>query len=300
MMRILLAGGSGQLGSELRRSLSPFGEIVAPPRAVLDLAEADSIVRAVREVQPRIIVNAAAYAEVDRAESDQDAAMKVNGIAPGLLAEEAARCAASLVHYSTGYVFDGCREEPYREEDPTRPVNVYGASKLAGEQAVLAARCPHLVFRTSGVYGVRGRNFFLAILRRAREGARLEVVDDQYVAPTPARFIADATARILVSLAERGVPEPGRMQEAAGLYHMTAAGRTSWHEFAVEILHGMRIAAAVFPVSSASRISAAKRPSNSVLDNSRLRTRFGISLPDWRIGLQACLEELGKTESAAR
>ena len=290
-MRILLTGGSGQLGAELHRALAPLGEVIAPEHASLDLALPDSVVSFVRQAQPGFIVNAAAYTRVERAESEPELAMKVNGVAPGVLAEEAARCGAALVHFSTDYVFDGGKETPYSEKDPPAPVNVYGKTKRAGEQAVLASSCAHLIFRTSWIYGLSGRNFLLHILQLARAGARIEVVDDQLGSPTPARSIAEATAQIMGGFMTNGTLELGRLKEAAGLYHMSAAGHTSWHGFAVEILRELNIDAVVHPVASASRAPAAKRPRNSALDNARLQARFGLSLPDWRSALTACLRE---------
>jgi dTDP-4-dehydrorhamnose reductase len=292
-MRILLTGGSGQVGGELRQTLAPLGEVVAPEHAKLDLAFPDSVVSFVRQAQPDLIVNAAAYTRVERAESEPDLAMKVNGAAPGVLAEEAARCGAALVQFSTDYVFDGRKEAPYREEDPPAPVNVYGKTKYAGEQAVLESPCAHLIFRTSWIYGLSGRNFLLHILQQARAGIRIEVVDDQFGSPTPARSIAEATAQIVGGFMTDGSLDLDRLHEAAGLYHMTAAGRTSWHGFAVEILRERKVDAVVHPVASDNRASAAKRPRNSVLDNARLRACFGVSLPDWRSALSACLREAG-------
>lgn len=290
-MRILLTGGSGQLGAELRHALAPLGDVVAPDHAMLDLALRDSVVSFVRQAQPGLIVNAAAYTRVERAESEPELAMKVNGVAPGVLAEEAARWGAALVHFSTDYVFDGGKETPYSEKDPPAPVNVYGKTKRAGEQAVLASSCAHLIFRSSWIYGLSGRNFLLHILQLARAGTRIEVVDDQFGAPTPARWIAEATARIVGRFVVNGRADLDGLRDAAGLYHMSAAGQTSWHAFAVEILRELQMKAIVHPVTTASRALAAKRPRNSVLDNARLSARFGVSLPDWRSGLRACLEQ---------
>jgi dTDP-4-dehydrorhamnose reductase len=299
-MRILLIGGTGQLGAELHRSLEHMGEVIAPARAVLDLSMPDSIASAVTQARPRFIVNAAAYTRVDEAESEPDIAMKVNGTGPRVLAHEAARAGAALIHYSTDYVFDGSKETAYREDDSTGPINVYGKSKLAGERAVLESPCAHLVFRTSWLYGLSGRNFLLRVVQQARTGASIEVVDDQFGAPTPARSIAECTAGIMQRFIMNGRLEIDRMKDAAGLYHMSAAGRTSWHGFAVEILRELKLDAVVRAVASVNRPSAARRPRNSVLDNTKLRARFSVSLPDWRSALSACLRETGSPPEVAR
>lgn len=252
-----------------------------------------------REHRPDLILNAAAYTAVDRAESEPEAAMAVNGVAPGLLAEHARASGAALVHFSTDYVFDGEKTTAWREEDPTAPLNTYGRTKLAGEKAIVAVGCPHLIFRTSWIYGPRGSNFFLTMRRLAKEKKKLKVVDDQFGAPTPARFVADAVARVLEMLMPDGRLDRGRFREATGLYHLSASGRTSWHGFAAEILKDMQGAAVLLPIPGAEYPSAARRPRNSVLDNTRVRERFGVSLPDWQTGLQECLRSLGTDEYRA-
>ena len=292
-MRILLTGGAGQLGWELRRTLAIFGEIVAPPRDILDLASADSIVAAVRGARPGLIVNAAAYTAVDKAESESDLAMRINGEAPRILAEEAASQGAALIHYSTDYVFDGRKAEPYREDDEVAPVNVYGLTKLAGEQGVMTATAPHLIFRTSWVYGSRGRNFLLTMLRLGRERKELKVVDDQFGAPTSARLIAEATAGAVAKNFSGGRLDVDAFRETGGLYHLTAAGRTTWYGFAQAILSGREGVANVLPIPTSGYPTRARRPRNSLLDNSKLERQFGFALPDWKVGLQLCLEELG-------
>ena len=296
-MRILVTGGAGQLGWELRRTLAIFGEVVAPPRHILDLASVDSIVAAVRGVRPGLIVNAAAYTAVDKAESESELAMKINGDAPRILAEEAALRNAALIHYSTDYVFDGRKAEPYREDDEVAPINVYGRTKLAGEQAVIAANAAHLIFRTSWVYGSRGRNFLLTMLRLARERKELKVVDDQVGAPTSARLIAEATAGAIAKNFADGRLDLDRFRQVGGLYHLTAAGRTTWYGFAQAILVGKEGMAKVSPIPTAGYPTPARRPQNSVLDNSKFETQFGFSLPDWKVGLQLCIEELGEPRS---
>ena len=252
-MRILITGGAGQVGWELRRTLAVFGEVVAPTRDILDLASADSIVAAVRGVRPGLIVNAAAYTAVDKAESETGLAMKINGDAPRILAEEAALRNASLIHYSTDYVFDGSKVEPYREDDEAAPINVYGRTKLAGEQGVMAAGAAHLVFRTSWVYGSRGRNFLLTMMRLARERKELKVVDDQAGAPTSARMIAEATAAAVAKSFAHGAIDPDRFRQMAGLYHLTAAGRTTWFGFAQAILLDKQGVAKLSPIPTSGR-----------------------------------------------
>jgi len=292
-MRILVTGGAGQLGWELRRALAVFGEVVAPARDVLDLSSADSIVAAVRGVRPGLIVNAAAYTAVDKAESEPDLAMRINGDAPRILAEEAAARNAPMIHYSTDYVFDGGKAEPYREDDETAPINVYGQTKLAGEHGVVAANAAHLVFRTSWVYGPRGRNFLLTMLKVGRERKELKVVDDQAGAPTSARMIAEATTGVIAKSLAQGAIDPDRFRQIAGLYHLTAGGRTTWYGFAQAILQNRPGMAKVLPIPTSGYPTPARRPQNSVLDNGKLEKQFGFRLPDWKIGLNLCLEELG-------
>jgi dTDP-4-dehydrorhamnose reductase len=293
-MRILVTGGAGQLGWELRRTLAIFGEVVAPQRDLLDLASADSIVAAVRGVRPNLIVNAAAYTAVDKAESEPGLAMKINGEAPRILAEEAALRNAALIHYSTDYVFDGRKAEPYREDDEAVPINVYGRTKLAGEQGVMAAKAAHLIFRTSWVYGSRGRNFLLTMLRLAKERKELKVVDDQVGAPTSARLIAEATAGAIAKNFADGRLDLDRFRQTGGLYHLTAAGRTTWYGFAQAILAGKEGMAKVSPIPTSGYPTPARRPQNSVLDNGKLEKQFGFRLPDWKVGLQLCIEELSE------
>ncbi|MGH6885060.1 MAG: dTDP-4-dehydrorhamnose reductase [Geminicoccales bacterium] len=267
-MKILLIGASGQVGWELRRTLAPLGEVKGFDRFGLDVADAPVLVATVRALQPEIIVNAAAYTAVDKAESERHQAFAVNATAPRVLAEEAKRIGALLVHYSTDYVFDGGKAAPYVEDDTPHPINVYGESKLAGEQAIAKSGCRHLTLRTSWVYGPRGRNFYLTMLRLAKERPKLEVVDDQVGAPTSSIAIARATA----TLVEKG---------AQGLYHVTAAGETSWCGFARAILKGAGIPTPVTPIRTEDYPTPAKRPRNSRLDCSRLRADFGTDLASW-------------------
>jgi dTDP-4-dehydrorhamnose reductase len=281
-LKILLLGRNGQVGWELERALAPLGELTALGRANLDLADVPPLVARVRALQPEVIVNAAAYTAVDKAESERETAFAVNATAPRVLAEEAKRIGALLVHYSTDYVFDGAKASPYVEEDPTNPLNVYGASKLAGERAITASGCRHLIFRTSWVYGPRGANFMLTMLRLARERPELRVVDDQVGAPTSSSAIARATAAAL----ERALRSPG----LAGLYHLAASGETTWCGFARAILAQAGLATPVVPIRSEEYPTPARRPRNSRLDCSRLRATFGVTLPPWQEGLREAMQ----------
>lgn len=292
-MRILLTGKQGQVGWELCRTLAPLGQVTALGREQLDLADADSIRRVLRELQPQLIVNPAAYTAVDLAESDAETATAINGSAPGILAEEAKRLGAGLIHYSTDYVFDGGQDGVYRESDATNPGNVYGRSKLAGEQAIQAVGAEHLILRTSWVYGLRGRNFLLTMLRLAREREELRVVADQIGAPTWSRMIAEATALAAARWYVGARPQAG----LSGIYHLSAAGSTSWHGFTEAIV---RLAAAketlavqrVIPIATADYPTPASRPANSRLDGGKLVQTFGLRLPDWQDSLAACLDAL--------
>jgi dTDP-4-dehydrorhamnose reductase len=270
-LKILLVGRNGQVGRELARSLEPLGHVQALGRDQLELTDPNAIRKTVRAAAPEVIVSAAAYTAVDRAESEPDLAFSVNANAPGVLAAEAARLGALLVHYSTDYVFDGAKSGPYTEADAPHPLNVYGASKLAGEQAIAASGCRYLVLRTSWVYGPHGSNFMLTILRAARERPELRVVDDQVGAPTSSAAIARATAQLLATRPE-------------GLYHMTAAGRTSWYGFACAILARAGLRTPVVPIPTDQYPTAARRPRNSLLDNSRLGAAFGVTLAPWEEG----------------
>lgn len=291
--RILLFGGSGQIGYELRRTLMPLGEVTAPSHAEADFADPDSLRALLRRAEPQLVVNAAAYTDVERAEDESELATQVNGVAPGVIAEETARRGALLVHYSTDYVFDGTKPGPYGEDDPASPVNAYGAGKRTGETAIAAAGAGHLILRTSWVYAMRGRNFLRTVLRLARSCPELAIVADQRGAPTWARAIAKATAAILA----RGWRPADGLIAPSGIYHLTAAGETTWHGFASEIV---RLAHArdpdfpappVQPIATADYPTRAKRPANSILDNARLAATFGVALPDWRDQLAACLDE---------
>ena len=283
--RIMLLGAQGQVGVALARTLPALGTVEACDRARVDLASAAAIRSAVRELAPDIIVNAAAYTAVDRAESEAELALAINGEAPGILAEEARNANALLVHYSTDYVFDGTKADAYLEGDATHPLGAYGRSKLAGEQAIQAVGGAHLIFRTSWVYSHHGANFMKTMLRLAGERDHLRVVADQIGAPTSSNAIAQATARCLtcyLSATQAGLD---------GLYHMSCGGKTSWHGFATEIFaqflsqdHRARIK--VEPISTDAYPTPAQRPRNSVLSNAKLLARFGVGLPDWQVALQ--------------
>lgn len=295
--RILLLGASGQVGWELARSLQPLGEVVACGRERANLLEPSGLAALVAEIGPRVVVNAAAWTAVDAAEQEPDLAMTVNGVAPGLLAEAARRTGALFVHYSTDYVFDGSGTEPRSENEGVAPINAYGRSKLAGEENVAAAGGNWLVLRTSWVYAARGKNFVRTMLRLGAERESLRVVDDQIGAPTSARSIADATAHIV-----RGaLLERERNCFRPELMHLCASGETSWYGFAQAIFERWRILVGddplkieeLIPVPSASYPMPAKRPLNSRLDCSRLRERYALQLPDWRVGLALVLQELG-------
>jgi len=275
-LRILITGKDGQVGWELQRALPALGEVVSTGREDLDLGDADAVQRKVREVKPDLIVNAAAYTAVDKAESEPGLAMRVNGIAPGVLAAEAKRLGALLVHYSTDYVFDGTKSAPYVEDDPASPLNVYGQTKHEGELRVIGSGCRHLILRTSWVYGPRGRNFYLTILSRARQGERLRVVGDQVGAPTSVVSIARGTIACL-------------RQGGEGLFHMTDAGSTSWYGFASAIVAAAGLQAELEEIRSSEYPTPARRPANARLDCSRLRAQSGLSLPDWREDLAQTL-----------
>ncbi len=292
-MRLLVTGANGQVGWELTRSLMPLGKVIALDRTGCDLARPDTIPDVIRSVRPDVVVNAAAYTAVDQAEVDEELATRVNGAAAGVLAEEARRSGALIVHYSTDYVFDGTKSAPYAEDDPTAPLSAYGRSKLAGELAVRAAGGDHVILRTSWVFAARGHNFLNTILRLARQRAELRVVADQVGAPTWARDIAEATARLI----ERAQRERGLAQFASGTLHMAAAGETSWHGFAQAILDRacdlLPARPALTAIATEDFPTAARRPRNSRLCCEQLRGRFGIALPGWTAALDLCVAELG-------
>ncbi|WP_321961241.1 dTDP-4-dehydrorhamnose reductase [Paraburkholderia sp. J7] len=289
---ILLTGASGQVGFELARSLQGLGAVVAVDRARMDLSDLDQVRRVVREVRPQLIVNPAAYTAVDAAEGDVDTAMRVNAQAPGVLAEEAARIGAKLVHYSTDYVFDGTKGEPYAEDDAPNPLNVYGCSKLAGEAAIAAGAKGYLIFRTSWVYGLRGKNFLLTMLHLGAKRDELRVVDDQIGAPTWSATIAAMSSHVLAQAIGAGDQDWDAWWERhQGIYHLTAASETSWHGFAEAIFEmcGQERRPVVTRILGTEYATPAARPSSSRLSNDKLAYAFGLRAPHWRDALQSCL-----------
>ena len=303
-MKILLLGSNGQVGWELQRSLAPLGEVVVLQREAAvhpqglcgNLEDPEALVHSVRSVRPAVIVNAAAYTAVDKAETDADRAKAVNATAPGLLAREAASLGAWLVHYSTDYVFDGSGDQPWKEGDTTGPLSVYGQTKLEGEQAV--ARCQrHLIFRTSWVYAARSGNFAKTMLRLAKERETLQVIDDQFGAPTGADLIADVTAH---AIRQVKAGAGGSDVSLAGIYHLVASGTTTWHAYAKHVVAlaesaqpAIKIAAKeIKAVPTSAFPTPAKRPHNSRLDTTKLQTTFGLQLPHWQAGVTRMLNEI--------
>jgi dTDP-4-dehydrorhamnose reductase len=305
--KILLTGKNGQVGHDLQGSLRRLGELVALDRQQLDLSRPDEIRRVIRGIRPALIVNAAAYTAVDLAEKEQSLAQAINAEAPAIMAEETKRIGAALMHYSTDYVFDGSKNSPYEETDPTNPINVYGKTKLAGEQAIRDSGVHHLIFRTAWLYSTRGKNFLLTILRLATEREELRIVNDQIGAPTWSREIASATAEVLQRIFDR-TGNASAWTELSGTYHMTAGGETNWFEFAKAILdeakkqarspapwfaaatHGKpSLARELTPITTAEYPTPARRPAYSVLSNIHIARTFGIELADWRTQLhRAC------------
>lgn len=283
--KILLLGKNGQVGWELQRTLAPLGNVVALEQEELDLVRVGDIRSTVQELKPDIIVNAAAYTAVDKAESEPDLAMAVNGNAPGVLAEEAKKLGALLVHYSTDYVFDGTKDIPYTEEDIPNPLNVYGQTKLAGEQSIQTVDGNHLIFRTSWVYGTRGQNFFLTMLRLAREREEIRMVDDQIGAPTWCRMLAESTTLILAQGINREEGFNDYFEERKGIYHMTAGGQTSWYGFAKHIIDSIspeeKVVKRIIPIRTKDYSYQAERPLSSVMSNAKLDVKFRIILNGW-------------------
>jgi dTDP-4-dehydrorhamnose reductase len=292
MSTILLTGKNGQVGWELQRTLMPLGKVVALDAEDLNLADPAAIREAVRRIKPDIIVNPAAYTAVDKAESEPDLAQAVNGVAPGILAEEARRLNAWLVHYSTDYVFDGTKQGAYLEEDAPNPQSVYGRTKLAGEEAIRAAGGNHMIFRTSWVYGSRGHNFMLTMLRLAKERKELRIVDDQVGAPTWCRSLAEITSQVMAQLRTPGIK--GQAENLGGTYHLTSSGSVSWHGFAEEILNQAKMESMpnLIPIPSADYPTPATRPNNSILSNDKLNRTFGLDAGNWQVNLQLCMQEI--------
>jgi dTDP-4-dehydrorhamnose reductase len=290
MTEILILGKQGQIAWELQVTLATLGNITVLGSQDLDLANPDRIREKVRSIQPDIIVNAAAYTAVDMAETESELCMSINAIAPGILAELARQSSALLVHYSTDYIFDGTKTSPYLETDLPNPLGIYGSSKLAGERAIIQVDCPHLILRTTWVYGNRGKNFLLTILRLAAARSELKIVADQIGAPTWSRAISEVTSQIIAQCHRD-------RSSVRGTYNLSAAGQTSWHGFASEIVSQYRsqypdrhlAIEHILPIPTSDYPTPAKRPANSVLDNSKILADFGVQLPDWHLSLSQLL-----------
>jgi dTDP-4-dehydrorhamnose reductase len=300
--KILVFGRIGQLGWELRHKLVCLGQLIQVDYPEIDFCNHDSIRGAVRAAEPAVIVNAAAYTAVDKAESEPEMAMAINGTAPGVLAEEAKRLGSILVHYSTDYVFDGTKEGAYAETDAPNPLSVYGRTKLAGDRAIEAAGGEYMILRTSWVYGARGSNFLLTMLRLARERAELRIVDDQFGAPTTSECIAQATAHILAQVL---APGSGGLRGRSGVYNLTSTGETSWLGFARALLTASAERCGftvpnLIPIATSDYPTAAKRPANSRLRCRRVEETFGVIMPDWERALGLVLETLAEGASPAK
>jgi len=295
-MKILLFGKNGQIGWELNRSLQPLGEIVALGREEADFSNPETLRKIVREIKPDVIVNAVAYTAVDKAEAEEELAATINSEAPGVLAEEAVRIKALLIHYSTDYVFDGTKKGSYIETDEPNPVNAYGRTKLAGEQEIQSSGCDYLILRTTWVYASRGSNFLRTILRLANDHMELRIVSDQHGAPTWARNIADITGHVLVGAQQER--HSGRF--GSGIYHLCASGKSTWYDFADAIIEQAKIldtkksivTEKVLPIATEDYPLPAPRPKNSQLDSSLLMARFRVTMPKWRNAMKLCVDEV--------
>jgi dTDP-4-dehydrorhamnose reductase len=282
-MKILLTGVSGQVGWELQRTLMTVGEVISVNRNQLDLANPDSIRSTIRDIKPDLIVNSAAYTAVDKAESEIDLAMAINGVAPGIMAEEAKRLNAGIIHYSTDYVFDGNKNNPYQENELTNPQNIYGKTKLAGEEAISSIGVNHIIFRTSWVYGLRGKNFLLTMQKLAKEREEIKVVDDQIGSPTWSRMIAEITAQV-ITLGQNNLNN--FFADKGGIYNLSPSGKTSWYGFAKAIFNddfpnNERKLQRLIPITTPEYPTPASRPAFSLLDNQKLSDTFGLKMPDW-------------------
>jgi dTDP-4-dehydrorhamnose reductase len=290
--RILLIGANGQVGWELRRTLATLGDVTPASfegeyGPVIDLLDPASLAKLVEEANPDAIVNAAAHTAVDKAETDHKAAKRINADAVGELGAMAARRGIPIIHYSTDFVFSGNMNRPYREDDAPGPLNVYGETKLGGEQALLSSGARALIFRTSWVYGIRGANFLLTMLRLLKERDELRIVDDQIGSPTWSRMLAETTAQVLYRVL-RGELD---LDKVGGLYHLTGSGEVSWYGFASAISETAGLHARLIPIRSSEYPAPARRPLYSVLDNSLFKETFGLAMPDWRLSLEQCLED---------
>ncbi len=293
-MKILLFGKNGQVGWELNQSLQPLGKVIALGREDADFSAPESLRVIVQKIKPDVIVNAVAYTAVDKAESEAELAGTINGLAPGVLAEEAAKLRALLIHYSTDYVFDGTKKSPYVETDKPNPINVYGKTKLAGEQAIQASGCDYLIFRTSWVFASRGHNFLLTILRLAKQRDELNIVADQIGSPTWARTIADVSCHVLhKTQIDRRM---GKFK--SNVYNLTSSGQATWFEFAVCIVDMARAGrtdseirvSEIHPIPAYEYVTAAKRPANSCLQASKLEYDFNITMPNWKQSCALCMK----------
>lgn len=309
-MKILVLGANGQLGRELITALAPLGDLLVAtrdgrpvnghPALSVDLDLPVRLREVVRETAPDVLVNAAAYTAVDKAEEEPETAHRINAVAPGVLGEEMADRGGLLVHYSTDYVFSGESNRPWRETDPTVPINIYGHSKLGGEEAIRLSGCSHLILRSSWIYEARGHNFLRTMLRVGAERDRLDIVEDQTGAPTRARDIAGATGRILAGLAEPGGSPAEALNGRGGTYHLANAGQTTWFGYARELFAGavelglLERAPELHPTTSGAFGAPARRPAYSVLDSARIRETFGIELPPWQDSVASCLRELSE------
>ena len=297
-MKILVTGANGQVGYELRRTLATLGEVIAIDVDTIDFGNADALRARIREISPQMVVNAAAYTAVDKAESNPALAMRVNAAAPGVIAEEARRLRAVLVHYSTDYVYDGTKTGPYVETDATNPLSVYGKTKLAGDEAIIASGAAHVILRTSWVYGARGNNFFLTMRRLGAEREELRIVNDQTGAPTWSRMLAQATAQIL---AVAGTP--AALDGRSGVYHLTAGGATTWFGFVNAIMAragalGLTRVPRLVPITTADYPLPARRPTNSVLSNDKIAQAFAVVMPAWELAFASCAEDAGAGRKA--
>jgi dTDP-4-dehydrorhamnose reductase len=291
-MKILLTGISGQVGWELQRTLMTVGEVISLNRGQLDLANPDSIRGTIRDIKPDLIVNPAAYTAVDKAESEIDLAMAINGVAPGIIAEEAKSLNAAIIHYSTDYVFDGNKNTPYQENDQTNPQNIYGKTKLAGEEAISSVGVNYLILRTSWVYGLRGKNFLLTMQRLAKEREEIRVVDDQIGSPTWSRMIAEITAQIITQCQNNLIDF---FADKGGIYNLSPSGTTSWYGFAKAILkddfpNNERKLKRLIPITTPEYPTPASRPAFSLLDNQKLSDTFGLKMPEWDQVLKLVLD----------
>jgi dTDP-4-dehydrorhamnose reductase len=294
-MKILLTGKNGQVGWELNRSLTRLGNVFAMDRNDMDLSKPETLGPVIQDIQPDIIINAAAYTAVDKAESEPELAMTVNGIAPGVIAEEAKKIGATVIHYSTDYIFDGKAKSHYKEEEATCPLNIYGKSKLAGEHAVTQVGIPHIIFRTSWVYSLRGSNFLITMQKLAQTRKQIKVVDDQTGAPTWAKAIAEGTTHILEQDLKLSTTKPLTLSHP-GVFHMSCGGETNWFGFAKAILKisGLSEGTEVTPISTSEFPTPAARPKYSLLSNKKLKQVYHHEMPQWQDALQDCLSSASK------